>query len=275
MVFSRKRKRTNRTTSQYPRKRFRVRKRYGRRYRRRRYPRRRYGRNRRLNKTAVSQPAVSVYLNPFKPPPRQAYVKMHYVGLAYLDMADTAGARTWASYYGNSIVDTRSDDGVTARSVTGFTLLTPFYNKYTVLAAKIRATFTTAADIGCQAFVLATRDTSPPVWTLGTFSQDNRIKTKYLAMRYGPGGRPTRINDYHKTTSVSGVTDIEDPSYAGNYGDTFASSTAPSNKWYYHVGVMALPGTTVSSNLRVWARVHITYYVKLHEYVETNLDIKT
>lgn len=244
-------------------------------YKRRRYSRRpnkfnarrAYRSNRNKYTTGISR-----FINPETVFPRQVFTKFRYVGTLQLTPASSYGSVARYVYRGNSIYDPVNATG--GRTVYGYTLLDSYFNKYTVMASKITVTFRSQSDDGVRIYVLPTINAavSPPSSEDALIANQTAI-VKYLPMRYA-AHQEKKISMY-RTTRYMTQDDIDDDSLEGNYNG--ASSSNPTNQWYWIVGALSTPATATSSNTTIYCDVKITYYTKLHAPVRVTgrLDVPT
>lgn len=265
-----KRKRTN---TYVPRKRRRVvrRKRYARYRRRPRSSRYRRFRGRKSTRTpnAGRNPTLSTFLNPYRTAPREVYVKMYFSDMQTLVASNTLYGIVGLTYNANSIVDGREDDGAAKRSVSRYSFLTPYYKNYTVYASKCKVIFQSACDHGNDTFLYPSTVTTKYSGSLPgyDFLLDQRSKKGHIPARVTTG-KPSVLTHYMKTRHMRTTDDVDDADFMGLFGDSTANSTDPTLKWYWQVGIRATPTTNQSTNLIVYAKVYITYYVKLHNYAQ-------
>ncbi len=126
-----------------------------------------------------------------------------------------------------------------------------FYDKYAVLASKIKiqATCSQANTINTQILVTPTLSAGVRTGVLSQFFMKPRAKTRIC----GETGNSTALTHYAKTKQQLGVSDVLD-----RQDLTSAIGADPSTQWYW---LILSQGVDQATTATMFARITITYYV--------------
>lgn len=197
--------------------------------------------------------------------PDATFVKLRYTDQIY-NTPSTAGpvVQTY-QYYGNSCGDADATAGG-AQAAQGFTTYTRQYNKWVVMACKIRVQFFNQQnDCRMVSVTPFTYDGTP----LGSGSNllNKKLSTNYVSQRLlGPEGSSKSactISKYMTTKRLFGVSNVTNQQafYSGG-------NIPPSYYWAWQVEV---DNQSTSQTLVTW-QATMTYYVKFFDRVQYSTD---
>jgi hypothetical protein len=187
--------------------------------------------------------------------------KTHRTTLRYIDQktfpAGTAGVPEYRSYRCNGPNDPEVAAGGT--QPFGYDQFATFFQRYTVLGCRIRATFLngadTLADMGIFGIYLSAT-TPPPTTTAGMLGQP---LTKYVG--FAPVGSGKAVVDVHHSFDPKQFFGMKDPVGTDAYGADIGSN--PVSQAYFNVFCAGVITTT--NNPLSYVTVCLEYDVLFHE----------
>lgn len=200
-------------------------------------------------------PRVSNFINPYSRLLRRAFVKHFYSEWHKLLTLGNTTSVVWRSYVGN---DLNAPVVGSTVNVDGVSFLQGKFTDYTVTGSQIKVRFFNHSDTVTKCILVASISQTPPAITSWTELMKLQNAKSAETWHYYSGKSVKQLKMYRTTQNMRDVDKYDTDIQAGYDTGGLAS---PTDKWYWHVGLMTSELNNNPSEALIKTRV--TYYTRL------------